>query len=110
MDPEWSTFVADILVWLTARGYFRGYYAAYFLTYCPISLFGFKGASFSLCNGFMESDSSARVEIPANFEDAPVEHLVQLIGELFFHLTFTRHHSSTANSSNSRYDRSINVT
>jgi hypothetical protein len=74
-----------IIVWLAARGYFRRYYAVYVLTYCPISLFGFKGASsFSLCNGFMESDSSARVEIPANFEDAPVEYLVQLIGELFF--------------------------
>lgn len=32
----------------------------------------------------MESDSSARVEIPANFEDAPVDYLVQLIGELSF--------------------------
>lgn len=30
----------------------------------------------------MESDSSARIEIPANFEDAPVDYLVQLIGEL----------------------------
>lgn len=34
----------------------------------------------------MESDSSARIEIPANFEDAPVDYLVQLIGVLSFHL------------------------
>jgi len=34
----------------------------------------------------MESDSSERVEIPANFEDAPVEALVQLIGEIFYYL------------------------
>ena len=55
----------------------------------------------------MESDSSARVEIPANFEDAPVEYLVQLIGELSFPLFvisrwFVKYYS--------RYDRSINVT
>jgi hypothetical protein len=36
----------------------------------------------------MESDSSAKVEIPANFEDAPVEDLVELIGELCYPRTF----------------------
>ena len=49
----------------------------------------------------MESDSSARVEIPANFEDAPVDYLVQLIGEPFFiefHLQL--YPSSAADSSN----------
>jgi len=30
----------------------------------------------------MESDSSARIEIPANFEDAPVDYLVQLIADM----------------------------
>lgn len=34
----------------------------------------------------MEADSLERVEIPSNFEDAPVEDLVQLIGiTLLFH-------------------------
>ena len=31
-------------------------------------------------NGAMESDSPHRVEIPVNFEDAPIDDLVQLIG------------------------------
>jgi len=42
-----------------------------------------EGASTSiLCNGFMEAHSSERVEIPANFEEAPVEDLVQLIADM----------------------------
>jgi hypothetical protein len=34
----------------------------------------------SRCNGFMESSSSDRVELPAVFEDVPIDHLVHLIG------------------------------
>lgn len=34
----------------------------------------------ALGNGSMEFDSFDRVEIPANFEEAPIDDLVQLIG------------------------------
>jgi len=30
----------------------------------------------------MESSGSERVEMPTNFEDSPVEHLIQLIGDI----------------------------
>ena len=54
----------------------------------------------------MESSSSERVEIPATFEDAPVEHLVQLIGMStfffiqlfpFFNLLNFSRHATTLN-------------
>ena len=40
----------------------------------------FEATTAALCNGFMEFSSSERVEIPQNFEEATVDHLVQLIG------------------------------
>lgn len=42
-----------------------------------VQTFNFEATTATLCNGFMDSE---RVEIPQNFEEATVDHLIQLIG------------------------------
>jgi len=55
--------------------------------YLSSNLFACRAKTATLCDGFMESSGSERVEIPANFEEAPIEHLVQLIGTHIFIVT-----------------------
>ncbi|KAJ3518122.1 hypothetical protein NLJ89_g39 [Agrocybe chaxingu] len=51
-------------------------------SYFCLAINRFAANTATSCNGFMESSSSERVELPPNFEDAPVEHLIQLIDML----------------------------
>jgi hypothetical protein len=57
----------------------------------------------------MEPDSSEKVGIPANFEDAPVEDLIQLIGELSYHPLTLLVIVADTTKPYSRYARPINV-